>query len=346
LERKDLQKRMCGSGAVAGSRQMKYDNITAGRFVERPNRFIAYVDIAGRRERVHVKNTGRCRELLVPGAEVYLEKGESPGRSTAYDLVAVKKGERLVNMDSQAPNRAVHEWLEKRILFPDLVQVRPETRYGNSRFDFYIETTEEKIFMEVKGVTLEEDNVVSFPDAPSERAVKHVEELVRAKHDGYRAFVMFVIQMKGASYFTPNGQIHPEFADALKKAAKEGVEILAYDCRVEPDGMEIEDPVPVFWPSGLEAIPKPLLKWYDENRRRLPWREHPSPYRVWVSEIMLQQTRVEAVKPYFERFMRTLPDIASLAAADEETLLKLWEGLGYYNRVRNLKQAAIQIMEN
>ncbi len=325
---------------------MKYDNITAGRFVERPNRFIAYVDIAGRRERVHVKNTGRCRELLVPGAEVYLEKGKSPGRSTAYDLVAVKKGERLVNMDSQAPNRAVHEWLEKRILFPDLVQVRPETRYANSRFDFYIETTEEKIFMEVKGVTLEEDNVVSFPDAPSERAVKHVEELVRAKHDGYRAFVMFVIQMKGASYFTPNGQIHPEFADALKKAAKEGVEILAYDCRVEPDGMEIEDPVPVFWPSGLEAIPKPLLKWYDENRRRLPWREHPSPYRVWVSEIMLQQTRVEAVKPYFERFMRTLPDIASLAAADEETLLKLWEGLGYYNRVRNLKQAAIQIMEN
>lgn len=358
---------------------MKYQHIVQAEFVDRPNRFIAHVRLDGREETVHVKNTGRCRELLQPAVTVYLEKSANPNRSTAYDLVAVEKGERMINMDSQAPNKVVEEWLMTKVLFPDLIFVRPETKYGNSRFDFYVETESEKIFMEVKGVTLENEGVVKFPDAPSDRAVKHVEELIQAKKDGYRVFVIFVIQMQDVKYFTPNEETHPEFAAALRKAAEAGVEILAYDCKVEADGLEIGKSVDVRLaenagndncieaPSEQEErilhgeslenlnttlrlghladIPKPLLKWYDNNRRILPWREEPTPYRVWVSEIMLQQTRVEAVKPYFERFMNRLPDIKSLALADEETLLKLWEGLGYYNRVRNLQKAAIQIME-
>ncbi len=336
---------------------MKYKHIVQGEFVERPNRFIAYVNVDGQQETVHVKNTGRCRELLVKGAKVYLEKSDNPKRSTAYDLVAVKKGERMINMDSQAPNKVVEEWLYTKELFPDLILVRPETKYGNSRFDFYVETEKEKIFIEVKGVTLEEEGVVRFPDAPSDRAVKHVEELIQAKRDGYRVFVLFVIQMEEVLYFTPNETTHPAFADALRKASEAGVEILAYDCKVAPGELSINNQVMVkLWKNSLNlksnlrlgdltSIPKPLLKWYDSNRRVLPWREEPSPYRVWVSEIMLQQTRVEAVKPYFERFMKSLPDIKSLAEAEEEVLLKLWEGLGYYNRVRNMQKAAIQIME-
>ncbi len=329
---------------------MKYQHIVQAEFVERPNRFIAYVDINGKREKVHVKNTGRCKELLVKGAKVYLEKSDNPKRSTVYDLIAVEKGSRLVNMDSQAPNKVVEEWLWTKQLFPNLVCVRPETTYGKSRFDFYVETEQEKIFMEVKGVTLEEDGVVRFPDAPSERAVKHVEELIQAKKDGYRVFILFVIQMESVSYFTPNDDTHREFAEVLYKAAEAGVEILAYDCLVTPDSMTLHNPVSVQFKEILKIgelfwIPKPLLKWYDTSRRILPWREEPTPYRVWVSEIMLQQTRVEAVKPYFERFMKALPDIKALAEADEEELLKLWEGLGYYNRVRNLQKAAIQIME-
>lgn len=337
---------------------MNYKHIVQAEFLERPNRFIAYVKLLGRREKVHVKNTGRCRELLQKGAVVYLEKSENPNRSTAYDLVAVEKGERLVNMDSQAPNKVVEEWLYTKTFFPNLVLVRPETKYGNSRFDFYVETKQEKIFIEVKGVTLEEDGEVRFPDAPSERAVKHVEELIQAKKDGYRVFVIFVIQMEGVRYFTPNREMHPEFADALERAGEAGVEILAYDCRVTKDSLCIKGTVPVFLGKNLpeiktifrlgklSEIPKPLMKWYDKNRRILPWREQATPYRVWVSEIMLQQTRVEAVKPYYERFMNALPDIASLAAAEEESLLKLWEGLGYYNRVRNMQKAATQIMED
>lgn len=334
---------------------MIYDNITQGIFLERPNRFIAYVEIDGVKETVHVKNTGRCRELLIPGATVYLQKSTNPERRTAYDLIAVQKGERLINMDSQIPNKVVEEWLHKKLLFHDLVLIRPETKYGNSRFDFYIETATDKIFMEVKGVTLEEDGVVRFPDAPSERAVKHVEELVQACKEGYKAYIIFVIQMKEVKYFTPNVDTHPEFAEALQKAAKEGVNILAYDCQVAPDCIELSENVEVrlnsenikeiFRNGELSFISKPLLKWYDKCRRILPWREEPTPYHVWVSEIMLQQTRVEAVKPYYKRFMEHLPDIKSLAGAEEQLLLKLWEGLGYYNRVRNLQKAAQQIME-
>ena len=357
---------------------MEYKHIVEGRFLERPNRFVARVEIEDngkediRTETVHVKNTGRCRELLLRGVRVYLEKSENPGRSTAYDLVAVEKGNRLINIDSQAPNKAVEEWLRSGGFLKDVTMVRPETKYGKSRFDFYLETAKDRIFMEVKGVTLEEDGVVRFPDAPSERAVRHVEELIAAKREGYRVFVMFVIQMEQVKFFTPNRDTHPEFADALCRAAGAGVEILAYDCRVTPDKMTVNLPVPVILSaernnlpvmneegmpdnninerfrkySGkykLEEVPKLLLKWYDKNRRILPWRENPAPYRVWVSEIMLQQTRVEAVKPYFERFMRELPDIAALARAEEDRLLKLWEGLGYYNRVRNLQRAAVQI---
>ena len=206
--------------------------------------------------------------------------------------------------------------------------------------------------------------MVRFPDAPSERAVKHVEELVQAYRDGYQVYVLFVIQMEEAKFFTPNKDTHPAFAQALEEAAKQGVRVLAYSCSVTPDSLQIKSPVLVklgekksfginlpplkrnLRIGELKEVPNPLLAWYDNNRRILPWREDPKPYRVWVSEIMLQQTRVEAVKPYFERFMKSLPDIEALAAAEEEVLLKLWEGLGYYNRVRNLQKAAIQIMED
>lgn len=345
---------------------MKYQHIVQAEFIERPNRFIAYVRLDGRKERVHVKNTGRCRELLKEGACVYLEKSDKKERTTAYDLVAVRKGERLINMDSQAPNAAVKEWLLTKALFPDLKVMRPETEYGSSRFDFFVETESEKIFIEVKGVTLEEDGVVQFPDAPSERAVKHVEELVQAKKDGYRTMVLFVIQMENVKYFKPNEVTHKAFAEALCRAWEQGVEVLAYDCRVTEDSMSIHKPIDIMLNGKrvfsdlkdsegrikeslrnekLLWLSNPLLKWYNENKRILPWREEPTPYRVWVSEIMLQQTRVEAVKPYFERFMKALPDIRALSEASEETLLKLWEGLGYYNRVRNLQKAAIQIME-
>ena len=375
---------------------MKYKNVVEGRFLERPNRFIAKVEIGDSTERVHVKNTGRCRELLLPGAGVFLEKSHSPKRSTAYDLVAVRKGDRIINMDSQAPNRAVGEWLREGTLFPGTKLVQPEKTYGNSRFDFYIETEDDRIFLEVKGVTLEEEGVVRFPDAPSDRAVKHVQELMQARRAGYRAVVLFVVQMEGVRFFTPNRDTHPEFADALCRAAEEGVEVFAYDCHVTPGAMRVNRPVlvvlgpskacgaeflgealgegfgeeklrfPLVEPSGkiavkegksvenikeifrkgsLGAIPNLLLKWYDTNKRVLPWRKDPTPYRVWISEIMLQQTRVEAGKPYFRRFMDAFPDIETLAEADEEHLLKLWEGLGYYNRARNLQKAAIQIMK-
>ena len=318
---------------------MHYENIKEGLFESRPNRFIAYVTVDGRQERVHVKNTGRCRELLTENATVYLNKSGNPQRRTGYDLVAVRKGERIINMDSQSPNKAVEEWLRAGGLFPDAVLIRPETTYGSSRFDFYVETPKDKIFIEVKGVTLEQEDVVLFPDAPSERALKHVNELAEAVKAGYKAYLLLVVQMEAVRFFTPNRRTQPEFADALLRARQEGVEVLAFDCRISPDSMSIHKPVPVKL-SLLEAVSEPLLSWYDKSRRVLPWREEPTPYHVWVSEIMLQQTRVEAVKPYYDRFMKAVPDIASLAEAGEEELLKLWEGLGYYNRVRNLQKAA------
>lgn len=324
---------------------MKYDNITEGRFISRPNRFIAWVDIEGTLQKVHVKNTGRCRELLIEGAVVYLEKSGNEERTTAYDLVAVKKGSRMINMDSGAPNKAVNEWLLRSGLFSGIKTVKPETTYKNSRFDFYIETETEKIFLEVKGVTLEKENAAYFPDAPSQRAVKHVEELIEAAKEGYGAYIVLVIQMDSIDFFAPNAETQPAFLEALMQAREAGVRILAYECSVTADSMEITRPVPVIL-SELDRIAAPLLAWYDKGRRALPWREDPIPYYVWLSEIMLQQTRVEAVKPYFDRFVQNIPDIEALAGTEEDRLVKLWEGLGYYSRVRNLKKAAKHILED
>ncbi len=326
---------------------MRYERIIKGTFQERPNRFIAYAEVAGKRELVHVKNTGRCAELLKPGAVIYMQESENTERKTKWDLICVEKGERLINMDSQIPNKVVQEWVEAGNLFEDVRLVRPETTYGNSRFDLYVEAGEaRKIFIEVKGVTLEENGVVRFPDAPSERAVKHLEELCKAVKDGFEAYVFFVIQMKGVRYFTPNRDTHLAFCEALKRAQTAGVHVLAYDCLVTEDSIRIHSEIPVVLGSPLlKESTEPLVAWYRKNHRALPWRENPDAYRVWVSEIMLQQTRVEAVKPYYERFLNAFPDVEALAEAEEDRLMKMWEGLGYYNRVRNMQNAARQVME-
>ena len=324
---------------------MKYERIEVGTFLERPNRFLAYVEIAGQKQVVHVKNTGRCAELLKPRATVYVQKADNPKRKTQWDLIGVKKGKRMINMDSQIPNKVVEEWIREGNLFPDATLIRPETTYGTSRFDLYVEAGERKIFIEVKGVTLETDGVVKFPDAPTERGVKHLKELCSAVKDGYEAYVFFVIQMKGVKYVTPTMETHAAFGDALRHAKEQGVRILAYDCNVTKDSIEIGKEVPVvFSDENLKEIGEPLTKWYQENKRDLPWRADVTAYKVWVSEIMLQQTRVEAVKPYYARFLKTFPTIADLAGAEEDLLLKMWEGLGYYNRVRNMQKAAKQVM--
>lgn len=326
---------------------MRYERIIKGTFQERPNRFIAYAEVAGKQEVVHVKNTGRCAELLKPGAVIYMQESDNPERKTKWDLICVEKGERLINMDSQIPNKVVQEWIEAGNLFEDVRLVKPETTYGNSRFDLYVEAGEgRKIFIEVKGVTLEENGVVRFPDAPSERAVKHLEELSKAIKDGFEAYAFFVIQMKGVRYFTPNRDTHLAFCEALNHARAAGVHVLAYDCLVTEDSIRIHSEIPVVLGSPLlKESTEPLVAWYRKNRRELPWRENPDAYRVWVSEIMLQQTRVEAVKPYYERFLNAFPDVEALAEAEEDKLMKMWEGLGYYNRVRNMQKAAQQVME-
>ncbi len=325
---------------------MEYERIEKGTFLERPNRFIAYVEIAGREETVHVKNTGRCKELLVPGADVYVQRSVSPDRKTGWDLISVRKGERIINMDSQIPNLLVEEWLKKGNLFSKNADIRREKTYKKSRFDIYVEDGERKAFIEVKGVTLEENGIVRFPDAPSDRAVKHVEELMEAKQEGYETYIFFVVQMRGVKKFMPNETTHPAFAKALRRAEKSGVHLLAYDCRVGETMIEICSPVPVqLFENPLEKTMRPLLAWFQENKRQLPWRQTKEPYKIWVSEIMLQQTRVEAVKPFYERFLKELPDVPSLASAEEDKLLKLWEGLGYYNRVRNMQKAAQEMME-
>ncbi len=204
---------------------MTYSHIQKGVFLRRPNRFVAQVEIEGRVETCHVKNTGRCKELLLPGAAVYLEESDNPNRKTRFDLVAVEKGERLINIDAQAPNRVVEEWLRAGGLVAGLTDLRPECRYGNSRFDFYLEAAGRKAFLEVKGVTLEEENVAYFPDAPTERGVKHIKELCGCLQDGYDAYLVFVIQMKGISSFRPNDRTHRAFGDALRRAEREGVQL-------------------------------------------------------------------------------------------------------------------------
>ncbi len=216
---------------------MNYQNIHKGTFISRPNRFIAQVEINGRAEICHVKNTGRCKELLVEGCTVLCEKSDNPARKTKFDLVAVYKGSRLINMDSQAPNKAAFEAIPR--LFEGVTLIKPEYTYKSSRIDFYIEASGERILMEVKGVTLEEDNIALFPDAPTQRGVKHINELASALSDGYRACILFVIQMSDPDCFAPNRKTHAEFAEALKKAAEQGVEILAYDTIVTESSMTL-----------------------------------------------------------------------------------------------------------
>lgn len=224
---------------------MQYQNIVSGRFIDRPNRFIAHVEIDGQVQVVHVKNTGRCKELLVPGATVYLEGSDDPKRKTAWDLIAVEKGARLINMDSQAPNRVFDEWVRGGNFLPYVTQVRPEIRYGDSRFDFFIEAGGKKHFVEVKGVTLEEDGIVRFPDAPTLRGIKHLEELIRAREEGYESWVCFVIQMSDVKWFEPNDRTHPEFGAALRRAKQAGVRILAVECQVMPGVLSIQKQIPV-----------------------------------------------------------------------------------------------------
>lgn len=224
---------------------MKYNNITLAKFVSRPNRFIANVEIDGKCETVHVKNTGRCRELLVPGAKVVLEKSTNPERKTKYDLVAVYKGQNLINMDSTAPNVVFGEWVKDGGFFKDVTFVKPEYTYKNSRFDFYIETVTKKILVEVKGVTLEDDGVVMFPDAPTERGTKHVNELCKALADGYESYIFFVIQMEKCKVFTPNIKTDKKFSEALKNANDMGVNVFAVCCNVGKDFLEIKDFVDV-----------------------------------------------------------------------------------------------------
>lgn len=223
---------------------MQYANIVPGTFLSRPNRFIAHIAIAGKQEVCHVKNTGRCRELLVPGSQVWCLDAQSPTRKTRYDLIAVQKGSRLINMDAQAPNAAAAEFLRAGGL-GSIEHLRPETTQENSRFDFSFWKDGRQCFLEVKGVTLENDGICAFPDAPTKRGVKHLTELAQLAQQGYGAYVLFVIQMTDVLYLHPNDATDPAFGAALRAAAAAGVHILAMDCAVTPDSMVIRDPVPV-----------------------------------------------------------------------------------------------------
>jgi sugar fermentation stimulation protein A len=228
---------------------MRYNDIISGIFLKRPNRFIAHVMIDGREEIAHVKNTGRCRELLIPGVMVYLQQHNNPKRKTRFSVIAVQKGELLVNMDSQAPNKVMLEALSQGLSLPGLMKpytnIKPESVYGNSRFDFYVEAGQQEAYLEIKGVTLEDGGVAKFPDAPTERGVKHVRGLIEAANAGFLAYIIFVVQMKGISYMTPNDVTHEAFGEALREAHKAGVTILAYNCLVTPDTLQIDKVVPV-----------------------------------------------------------------------------------------------------
>ncbi len=247
---------------------MTYQDIHPARFIARPNRFIAQVELDGREKTVHVKNTGRCKELLLPGCTVYLEGSANPRRKTRYDLVAVEKARPgkpplLINMDSQAPNRVFGEWmvagLGAGLGLPKPSLLRPETTWGNSRFDFYWEESRwdrrgeaegrlcggRKGFVEVKGCTLEEDGLALFPDAPTQRGVKHLRELIACRQAGYEAAVCVVVQMAGMAAFSPNDRTHPEFGAALREAAEAGVKVLAVECSVTPDSLVMAGPIPV-----------------------------------------------------------------------------------------------------
>lgn len=228
---------------------MIYNNIQKGIFLARPNRFIAQVLIDGKEETIHVKNTGRCKELLTPNATVYVEFCDSPTRKTKFDLIAVEKGALLVNMDAQAPNKVFREWAETGAFQPPLTLLQGEKTFGKSRFDFYWESQQNentvKGFTELKGVTLEHEGIACFPDAPTERGVKHIEELILAKQSGLEASICFLIQMEGMKEMRPNDVTHPAFGDALRKAKAMGVEIFALGCDVTPNSLTATEFIPV-----------------------------------------------------------------------------------------------------
>lgn len=229
---------------------MKYENIVEATFIKRPNRFISQCVVDGKEVVAHVKNTGRCAELLIEGVRVYLEYAPSPTRKTDYSLIAAVKGDRLINMDSQAPNKIALEGLKSgRIKLPGLSNeislIKQEYKYKHSRFDLYVETKKEKILIEVKGVTLEAGNIAMFPDAPTTRGDKHVNELIEARHEGYLTYVLFMIQMAGVDYFTPNAKRDPKLAESLQRASLAGVEVFAYDCDVKPDEILVNEVVKV-----------------------------------------------------------------------------------------------------
>ena len=228
---------------------MRYGKVEKAKFIERMNRFVAVVRTEQGAKKVHVKNTGRCRELLVPGAAVYLAVSDNPARKTDSDLVAVEKeterGTLLINMDAQEPNDAAEEWLRNGNYVSRDAVIRREVTRGDSRFDFYLEDGERRIYLEVKGVTLEKDGIASFPDAPTERGVKHLEGLIRAAEEGYEAALLFVVQMKGVREVRPNDATHPAFGEALRRAAAAGVRVMAVDCAVTPDGMTADEEIPV-----------------------------------------------------------------------------------------------------
>ncbi len=224
--------------------------VIPARFISRPNRFIALAEVNGKTETVHVKNTGRCKELLLPGATVYLSVAENPARKTPYDLIAVDKilpdGRTVtINMDSQAPNAIAAEWLPVSGLFPKTAAIRREVTHGDSRFDFCIQDGEITAYLEVKGCTLEQDGVALFPDAPTERGVKHIRELISLAKDGHPAYILFIIQMKGTHTFRPNDATHKAFGDALRDAGAAGVHILAVDCKVTPDTVTADGYIPI-----------------------------------------------------------------------------------------------------
>lgn len=230
---------------------MQYNNIKSATFISRPNRFIANIlvdnvdGVNSKEEICHVKNTGRCKELLTKGCRIFVEENNNPNRRTKYDLISVYKGDRLINMDSQAPNKAFHKFLLNSDFIRDIKLIKPECTFGNSRFDFYIEAGERRIFAEIKGVTLEENNVVLFPDAPTQRGVKHINELVKCIEQGFEAYIIFIVQMENVDYFTPNVKTHIEFANALSIAEKCGVNICAFDCIIDKNSIVVNQPVPI-----------------------------------------------------------------------------------------------------
>lgn len=224
---------------------MKYAHVIQGTFVERPNRFIAMVNIHGHIEKAHVKNTGRCRELLIPGTTVFLQVHDDPKRKTKYSLITVLKGDTYINIDSQIPNKLAEEYVKAGHVLNEPLTVKREKTYGDSRFDLFVTSGNRQMFIEVKGVTLNQEGVARFPDAPTERGVKHIKGLIKAIENGYEAAILFIVQMKGISHFEPNMETHPEFGHVLKEAQKAGVRLLAVDCQVGSDWIETDQPVEI-----------------------------------------------------------------------------------------------------